>query len=129
MSELITSILQKIRVQGTTGIKAFVLKYLRMFLLVLKGFQEDECSLWASALTLYSLLSVVPVLALAFGIAKGFGFEKMLEDQLLEGILMALSRNWNREELVNYVRGHTWEAVAQKVEGVLRRTLNDRKRD
>jgi glycosyltransferase involved in cell wall biosynthesis len=51
-----------------------------------------------------------------------------LEDQLLESIQMALSRNWNREELVNYVRGHTWEAVAQKVEGVLRQTLSDRNR-
>lgn len=35
-------------------------------------------------MTFYSLLSVVPVAAMAFGIAKGFGFERALEKQLLE---------------------------------------------
>jgi len=38
----------------------------------------------ASALTLYSLLGIVPVLAMAFGIAKGFGFERFLQKDLLE---------------------------------------------
>jgi membrane protein len=32
----------------------------------------------------YSLLSVVPVVAMAFGIAKGFGFEKILEQWFLQ---------------------------------------------
>jgi membrane protein len=35
-------------------------------------------------LTFYSILSIVPVMAIAFGIAKGFGFEKMLETQLMD---------------------------------------------
>lgn len=48
------------------------------------GFIQDECYLWASALSYYTLLSIVPVLAIVFGIAKGFGFEKALEDQILE---------------------------------------------
>ncbi|MFZ2403549.1 MAG: YihY/virulence factor BrkB family protein, partial [Methylobacter sp.] len=42
------------------------------------------CPLRASALTLYSLLSIVPVIAMLFGIAKGFGFETMLEQRLIE---------------------------------------------
>jgi membrane protein len=50
----------------------------------MRGFNEDKCQLRASALTYYSLLSIVPVVAMAFGIAKGFGFEKMLQKQLLE---------------------------------------------
>jgi membrane protein len=37
----------------------------------------------ASALTFYTLLSIVPVVAMAFGVAKGFGLEKILEAQLL----------------------------------------------
>ncbi|MFT5388112.1 MAG: membrane protein, partial [Candidatus Omnitrophota bacterium] len=37
----------------------------------------------ASALTFFSLLSIVPVVAMAFGIAKGFGFENLLEEKLL----------------------------------------------
>jgi membrane protein len=38
----------------------------------------------ASSLTFYTLLSVVPVVAMFFGVAKGFGFEKRLENQLFE---------------------------------------------
>jgi len=53
-------------------------------MLALRGFDEDKCQLRASALTFYSLLSVVPVAAMAFGIAKGFGFEKLLQRLLLE---------------------------------------------
>ncbi|MFA5618585.1 MAG: YihY/virulence factor BrkB family protein, partial [Syntrophorhabdaceae bacterium] len=53
-----------------------------MIILSIRGFDEDKCSLRASALTFYSLISIVPVFAMAFGIAKGFGFEKILEAQL-----------------------------------------------
>ena len=34
-------------------------------------------------MTFFSLLSIVPVLAMAFGIAKGFGLDKELEKQLI----------------------------------------------
>lgn len=62
--------------------KSISLKLLRVLLLTIKGFDEDKCQLRTSALTFYSLVSIVPVAAMAFGIAKGFGFEKMLETQL-----------------------------------------------
>ncbi|MCP4113885.1 MAG: YihY/virulence factor BrkB family protein [Desulfobacteraceae bacterium] len=52
-------------------------------LVAARGFKEDNCMLRASALTFYTLLSIVPVMAMAFGIAKGFGFEKVLEKELL----------------------------------------------
>ena len=62
--------------------KSFSLTLLRVLILSIRGFDEDKCQLRASALTFYSLISVVPVAAMAFGIAKGFGFEKLLESQL-----------------------------------------------
>ncbi len=62
--------------------KSFFLNLLRVLLLSIRGFDEDKCQLRASALTFYSLVSIVPVAAMAFGIAKGFGFEKILEEQL-----------------------------------------------
>jgi membrane protein len=65
-------------------IKRLSVKALKVFLLSIQGFNRDICQLRASALTLYTLLSIVPVIALLFGIAKGFGFEKKLEQQLLE---------------------------------------------
>jgi membrane protein len=57
---------------------------LRIVVLAVRGFDEDRCQLRASALTFYSLLSIVPVIAILFGIAKGFGFQKVLEKDLLE---------------------------------------------
>ncbi|MFA5321627.1 MAG: YihY/virulence factor BrkB family protein [Smithella sp.] len=62
--------------------KSFLVKQIRVLILSIKGFNEDKCPLRASALTFYSLISIVPVAAMVFGIAKGFGFERMLEDQL-----------------------------------------------
>lgn len=64
--------------------KSLLIRQLRIFLLTLRRFHDDRCQLRASALTFYTLLSIVPVLAMAFGVAKGFGFEAMLERQLLE---------------------------------------------
>ncbi len=64
--------------------KSFLIRQLRVFVLAVREFYDKKCQLSASALTFYSLLSVVPVAAMAFGIAKGFGFEKLLAKQLLE---------------------------------------------
>lgn len=55
----------------------------RAFYSASKGFVDDDCYSKASALSYYTLLSIVPVLAVAFGIAKGFGFEHGLEQQIL----------------------------------------------
>jgi membrane protein len=64
--------------------KSFAVRQLRIILLALRGFDEDRCFLRASALTFYSLLSIVPVVAMLFGIAKGFGFESILKKELIE---------------------------------------------
>ncbi len=64
--------------------KSFLLKQLRIVILAFHEFNEDKCSLRASALTFFSLLSIVPAAALAFGIAKGFALEKLLEKELFE---------------------------------------------
>src|SRR4030042_1900847 len=58
---------------------SYLIRQLRIILLALRGFQKNKINLHASALTFYSLLSVVPVAALVFGISKGFGFEDRLE--------------------------------------------------
>jgi len=64
--------------------RSFLLKQIRIIILAFRGFDEDKCSLKASALTFYSLLSIVPAAALAFGVAKGFSLEKLLEKVLFE---------------------------------------------
>jgi membrane protein len=63
--------------------KSFPIRLLRIVILSVRGVIEDKCQLRASALTFYTSLSVVPIFAMLFGVAKGFGFEKALEKQLL----------------------------------------------
>jgi len=73
----------RIRTKNISKLRSFWITQLRIILLSIRGFAEDKCQLRASALTFYSLLSIVPVVAMAFGIAKGFGFEQILEKQLM----------------------------------------------
>jgi membrane protein len=74
----------RIRAKDLSRTRYFLVKQLRILILAVRGFRKDKCSLSASALTFYSILSIVPVVAMAFGIAKGFGFQNLLEKQLLE---------------------------------------------
>ncbi|MBR8537848.1 YihY/virulence factor BrkB family protein [Carboxylicivirga sediminis] len=78
----------RITADDTTKRQFFLIRAIRILNISIKGFINDKCQLKASALTFYSLLSVVPVAALAFGIAKGFGLDNKLQDILtakLEG--------------------------------------------
>ncbi len=84
--DFISNGIWRIRVDNQPRHKSFLITQARIILLALRGFGEDKCQLRASALTFYTLLSIVPVLAMAFGISKGFGLEKLLERQLLEKI-------------------------------------------
>ncbi len=74
----------RIRKKDLSRTKYFFVKPLRILLLAIRGFGQDQCPLQASALTFYSILSIVPLVAMAFGIAKGFGFQTLLEKQMLE---------------------------------------------
>jgi len=65
-------------------ISARLHKIMRICLSSIRGFTDDDCSDKASALTFYTLLSIIPVLAVAFGIAKGFGFEEHLQAEIMQ---------------------------------------------
>ncbi|MBQ3554821.1 MAG: YihY/virulence factor BrkB family protein [Bacteroidales bacterium] len=49
-----------------------------------KHFLDDELQLRASALTYNTMLAIVPILAILIAVAGGFGFEKIIESQILE---------------------------------------------
>jgi membrane protein len=74
----------RVRLKDYTGFRKLLIKYLRIFLIAGEQFIRDNCILWASALTYYSLLSIVPVLALGFAVAKGFGLQTYLEKVAME---------------------------------------------
>lgn len=69
--------------KGLSRSRALSVRALKILLLATRGYQRDQCAMKASALTFYSVLSVVPVIAVFFGIAKGFGFDRKLQAQLL----------------------------------------------
>ncbi len=68
----------------------------RIAYMLYKGIKRDSIYIKASALTFYSILSVIPIVALAFGIAKGFG----LHDELRAQIIMQFH---NQEQVMNWI--------------------------
>lgn len=60
-----------------------LIRLLQIIILSGKGFLQKRCVEKASALTYYTILSLVPLIAMAFGIAKGFGFDKYMEEYLI----------------------------------------------
>ncbi|MFW6389375.1 MAG: YihY/virulence factor BrkB family protein, partial [Marinilabiliaceae bacterium] len=72
----------RIRPDDTSKRQFWLIRFLRIFSLAIRRFIVDKCEVSASALTFFSLLSVVPAVAIAFGIAQGFGFRETLEQEL-----------------------------------------------
>ncbi|MBE0679830.1 MAG: YihY/virulence factor BrkB family protein [Bacteroidales bacterium] len=74
----------------------FWIRQRRIIYLLYKGIKRDNIYIKASALTFFSILSVIPLVALAFGIAKGFG----LSDELRAQIIMQFH---NQEQVMNWI--------------------------
>ncbi len=83
VTHFLTHNLWRIRLDKLGKKQSFLVRQLRVFSLAINGFNEDKCLLKATALTYYTLFSIVPIIALAFAIAKGFGFEHSLQQDLL----------------------------------------------
>lgn len=54
---------------------------IKIVILTFQQFFNDRISVRASALTYSTLLSIIPILAILFAIAKGFGFDAIVESQ------------------------------------------------
>jgi membrane protein len=105
----------EIRLKELDPIKAFLVKYLRIILLAGRGFFRDHCQKTASVLTYYSLLNVVPVVAVAFAISKGFGLERMIEKQILQ---MAEKANW-QADITNQILNFSHNLLDQAKGGLI----------
>jgi len=66
--------------------KRSAINVVKVIILAFNGFEKDECSIRSSALTYFSLLSIVPVIAVAFAISTGFGLEKLLENEITKSL-------------------------------------------
>ncbi|MBQ8502180.1 MAG: YihY/virulence factor BrkB family protein [Bacteroides sp.] len=64
--------------------------------LCISRFAQDRIVVKASALTYSTLLAIVPMLAILFAVARGFGFDHLMEQQVTEGL-------GGQTEAVNYI--------------------------
>ncbi|MGL1888785.1 MAG: YihY/virulence factor BrkB family protein [Reichenbachiella sp.] len=70
------------RTQNYTGFKGWFYRIIRIVLIVVKEIEKDKITLKSSAITYLSILSIVPLVAIVFGISKGFGLEGLIETEL-----------------------------------------------
>lgn len=67
-----------------TGLKVIYIDIIKTIILAIRGFNNQNLQTRASALTYNTLLSIVPTLAVLLAIAKGFGFQNMVRDALMD---------------------------------------------
>ncbi|MFO7811717.1 MAG: YhjD/YihY/BrkB family envelope integrity protein [Pelovirga sp.] len=65
-------------------LKRTLLRQLQMVFLVIRDFYNNRSLLRASALTYYTILSLVPLLALTFALLKAFGVQNQLQPLILD---------------------------------------------
>ncbi len=70
-----------------SGLRGLWWRCVRVAYLATSGFQRDQCLFRASALTYTTVLSLVPLLALTFAVAKGFGFYDDLRHDTIDPFL------------------------------------------
>ena len=72
----------KVRIKDLSKTRAFAVGVARIFLMAGGNFRKDDCYRNATVLTYYSTLNIVPLFAVVFAIAKGFGLEKLVIRQI-----------------------------------------------
>lgn len=68
-----------------TRTKFSVYNIIKTIYLCINRFTKDRIVNKASALTYSTLLAIVPILAILFAIARGFGFDNLMENQIVSG--------------------------------------------
>ena len=66
--------------------KGMLYNAIKIVTLSIREFTQGRVVNKASALTYNTLLAIIPILAILFAIARGFGFANLLEDQFRSGL-------------------------------------------
>lgn len=67
-----------------SGLKELYINTIKTIILAIRGFNNENLQTKASALTYSTLLAIVPLLAVLLGIAKGFGFQEAVQQELFD---------------------------------------------
>ncbi|MDD3845545.1 MAG: YihY/virulence factor BrkB family protein [Syntrophorhabdaceae bacterium] len=108
----------EIKFEGLPFFKAAVVRTARIIVMAIHKFQNDHCQRNASVLTYYSLLNIVPLFAVVFAIAKGFGLEKLVFRQIIQ---LAADANWQPDvtaRIIQFSRSLLSHAKGEIIVGV-----------
>jgi len=92
--------------------RTFLIRQSRIYILAFKGFFEDRAALRAAALTYFTVLSIVPIFAIAFAIARNFGFEDRLHEVIYNNMQ-------GQEEIMNWVTNLVDSFLEKATGGIL----------
>ena len=67
------------QIEGLSGLRRFIYRFMRTLSLAVHGFVTDRCPLRAASLTLVFMFSLFPALAVGFSVAKGLGAQPKVE--------------------------------------------------
>lgn len=84
--------------ESVGGVRKGFFALSRFIYMISTGFLADHCIIRASALTFTTILSIVPLLAVAFSISKGFGLQNA---EFFRNFLMGIAAD--RAEVVNKI--------------------------
>ena len=98
--------------------KSVMVRTARIVVMTIHKFETDHCQRNASVLTYYSLLNIVPLFAVFFAIAKGFGLEKLMVRQIIQ---LANDANWQADvtgRIIQFSRSLLSHAKGEVIVGV-----------
>lgn len=72
----------RVDTNGIGSLRALFYKIIKSFILTFKNIDGSKLNSRASALTYSTLLSIVPLLAVLFAIARGFGLQNLVQNEL-----------------------------------------------
>lgn len=90
----------------------FIVRQIQIILITLKGLNEDNIQVRATALTYYSVFALVPLLAVFLGVAKMFEYDSYLKQQLTETFQ-------GQEEILTWLLGFADSFLSNTTTGVI----------
>lgn len=69
--------------EHTNWKKANLFNFLKIFILAIRNLINQNIGVKAAALTYSTVLAIVPILAILFAIARGFGFQNIVQSEFL----------------------------------------------
>jgi len=118
LKDFFTRRIWEINVENLPRLKAFAIRSIRILIISVYSFIEHKSSTHASVLTYYSILNIVPLVAVVFAIAKGFGLDRFVENQIRQ---IAENSNWQTdvtEQILEFSRNFLEQAKGGIIAGV-----------